>query len=366
MGRRGRLITWNNYLDLILPPTNRVRIGLNKINDLENAIGLQATIHEMLRLTHLSYDFPLMNALYVGDPHVSYQNSTLPKFKLENLTQEVQDKIFYLKRKIDRFLIDIPLNHDKVLLIDLCRVAVRDDLFPPSLIQAVGKQDFSSYHDTSSAFAYVSSIVKPVTKDLFRDIHFKPWREKNEKEFLRQKRKEEKVNHEYQKPYLDYLDSEESQMFDDFWEMHQWENVAAFLSGEKSNSDDELDEYVTYFQSWHQELLEGAHPALPWRKAYLTLQKYVEGIPSEYRIVYLQTLRGYQELKHPLWIYRNLRNGKNLPLEKHLATAFYSTYGFGYGRSQAFRQAASKVQFSNSFRHTLFWFRTIHKVLHLI
>jgi cell division protein FtsI/penicillin-binding protein 2 len=57
----------------------------------------------------------------------------------------------------------------------------------------------------------------------------------------------------------------------------------------------------------------------------------------------MQTMRSYNELIRPLLgSYRRLRNGKNLPLEKHLAAAFYPVYGFGYTRSHGYRQAASQ------------------------
>jgi cell division protein FtsI/penicillin-binding protein 2 len=60
-------------------------------------------------------------------------------------------------------------------------------------------------------------------------------------------------------------------------------------------------------------------------------------------VPYVQTLRSYTDLNRPLFgSYRFLRKEKNLQLEKHLAAGFYPPYGYGYGRSQAFRQAASQ------------------------
>ncbi len=336
------LITWDNYLDLILPPSNRVRISLKRIGNIENAIAVQSAVHEMMRITRAASIYPLINALYSVDPHVSYQNSSIAKIKLDTMPADVYSRVLELKKKIDKYVHDIPLNHDKVLLFDICRMAVRDDLFTQELIQHCGKQDFSSYHDCSTAFANLESVIKPAAKELFKDIVFKDWRQKNEKDFLKQKRQEEKQQHLYQKPYIDYLDYEEGQMFDDFWNMHQWNLMEAFLTGESRDVED-LEDYLSFFKNWHNELLEGAHAALPWRHAYLTLQKHVKEISPLYRENYLKTLRGYNELNRPLLgNYRNLRNAKKLSLEKHLATAFYPAYGFGYGRSHAYRQATTQ------------------------
>lgn len=339
---KGDYLTWDHYLDLILPPNNRVRISLKRVGNVENAILVQSSIHEMLRITKSNSVYSLINALYSSDPHVPYQNSSIAKIKLDHIPNESWARVQELKRKIDRFVLDIPSNHDKVLLIDLCRMAVRDDLFTPNLIDQCGKLDLNSYHDSSTAFASLDSVIRPVAKELFRDTDFKSWRKGNEKEFLKQKRLEEKIQNAYQKPYIDYLDQEEGQMFDDFWNMYQWEFMQAFLTGE-TNGNNGLGDYIEYFRSWHDELLDGAHAALPWRNAYLILQKQVKGISAENRIPYLMTLRGYHELNRPLLgSYRNLRNAKKLPLEKHLATAFYPAYGYGYGRSHAYRQATTQ------------------------
>ena len=55
---------------------------------------------------------------------------------------------------------------------------------------------------------------------------------------------------------------------------------------------------------------------------------------------FLQTMRSFEELDRPLYgRYRSLRNIKGVQLEKHLAAAFYPLSGYGYGRSQAFRQS---------------------------
>ncbi|MCB1119719.1 MAG: hypothetical protein KDK65_07150, partial [Chlamydiia bacterium] len=56
---------------------------------------------------------------------------------------------------------------------------------------------------------------------------------------------------------------------------------------------------------------------------------------------YLRTFRPFDELNRPLYstssLYRN--HPGQIPLEKHLAMAFYPKYGFGFGRSFAYRQA---------------------------
>jgi len=70
----------------------------------------------------------------------------------------------------------------------------------------------------------------------------------------------------------------------------------------------------------------------------------VQNLPAELARQYLQTMRSFQELDRPLLgKYKHLRKESDgTQLEKHLAAAFYPKYGYGYGRSQAYRQAATQ------------------------
>ena len=90
---------------------------------------------------------------------------------------------------------------------------------------------------------------------------------------------------------------------------------------------------------WHQEIRQGAYQAVKWKSAYLNLQKVIIGLSRELAIDYLKTMRPYDQLNRPLWGHYRFRPGE-VPLEKHLAAAFYPVYGFGYGRSHAYRQAS--------------------------
>ena len=98
-----------------------------------------------------------------------------------------------------------------------------------------------------------------------------------------------------------------------------------------------------------QRISVETHPQLrPYLEALVSMQdpsfkflkqKFVDLTPSE-AIQCMKCMRSFEDLTRPLYgKYRQLRNSKGVQLEKHLAAAFYPLSGFGYGRSQAFRQS---------------------------
>lgn len=226
----------------------------------------------------------------------------------------------------------------------MCRVAVCSDRFSDSLTESIGKQSLADYRNTSASFVIIQEAAQKLAKELFHEQDFIKWRAQNEKSFLKEKRAEEKTNHQYPKPYIDYFDRQELQMFRTFWEEFQWDLLLALLKGHFPK--DIIESQIPYFHHfllWHAELAKGAHAALPWISAYKTLQASIKNMPLDTAKEYLHTLRGYQDLNRPLLgYYSHLSKEKGIPLEKNLARAFYPMHGYGYGRSQAYRQASTQ------------------------
>lgn len=240
--------------------------------------------------------------------------------------------------KLVQFL-ESPYN--KLLFLDCCRLALDHTKLNPELLKKKGSTSINAFRDTEAAFYNIQEAIKPRTKELFHDIVFKPWRKENEKAFLKEKRAQEKLAKSYPKPYLDYLDEQENQMFKAFWEEKRLELTQALILGRKSASPESAP-FVGEFTLLHEELENGAHPGASWIQAYKTLKESLKGLDMTQTNDYLLLLRSFQDLNRPLLgNYKGLRNRGGPKLEKHLAQAFYPTYGFGYGRTNTFRQAAT-------------------------
>lgn len=330
------LLTWENYLQRILPKEHALFQALHRVATLDQAVALQKLIGKLLELTEQSDARLLLNQLYTGvDQHpFSLHQKALPKLENSSCIDSLKQEAFY-------YFAPLPRHYDKLLLVDLCRLCVCAEDFGTALLLKKGKESLSCYRQASTAKEAIEALVKEMTFSLFKETTFLPWRKENEKKFLKQKREEEKSSRAYQRPYTDYLDAKEEELFKEFWTEHRWALLYTFLTGRKLSENDLLQPYEEHLLEWYREIAQGAHREIPWMEKYQHLQKSISELEASLAIEYLKTMRGYKELNRPLLgRYRALRSSQNGQLEKHLAAAFYPKWGFGYGRSHAFRQAA--------------------------
>lgn len=339
-------MTWENYLRALLPSDNPIIIKLKQMDTIEKAVDLQHIVETLLSLSGQNNAYWLLATLY-PDKHLPEHAIRLPsdirQVIQENLEHQA-DEIVSLKVLLDNYFSNLPTIYERVFLVDLCRLCVCADHFSKELLKQVGVQKLSTYRNTSAALTSVESKVRTICKEIYHHHDFKKWRQQYFKEYIRQKRDEEKQERKYAKPYVDYLDEKEADLFNNFWDIHRWQFLTMFLTG-NSYLDLNSEEMKPYqdVKEWHQELSQGAHEELPWKPAYKTLQKTLSQFPQASIPDYLQTMRSFSELTNPLLgKYPGLNNSNGQQLEKHLAAAFYPRYKFGYGRSYAYRQAVAQ------------------------
>ena len=336
-------LTWDQYLGFILPKDSPIRTNLQKVGHVGNAVTLQVLVEKLLDLCGQPNAYTMFNALYQGGDHKSYKRLQLPGQK-EALTENIKNNeelIRKIKAQIDPFFSGLPHNYDKVLLVDLCRLVVEADRFQEDLQSVIGHQRLADFREASAAMVILKDVVREFSKDLFHATDFKEWRQLNQKEYLKQKRQEEYANGKrYGAAYLDLLDNKEKELFEAFWKENCEKFILTFLTGMQF-LDSRLGLYLDYFSTWEKELVQGAHGEIFWGKAYGSLKKIVGKLPVKEAIAYLHSLRSYEDLTRPaLGQYHSVRKHQGKQLEKHLAAGFYPLYGFGYGRSYAYRQAA--------------------------
>ncbi len=339
-------LTWDRYLEFVLPNESEVKEALKKVKTVGTAIAIQNNAKRLQSLTDQRLLYPLFNLIYKGASDIPH-GPRLPAVQQEGLEEAVLnngEQLKKVKKELDPHLAKIPGNYDKVLLIDLCSIVVDAEKVPDHLLSLLNKMSLSSYRQNNAAWSVIDGVSKQLTKELYREAHFKKWKELHQKAFLKEKREEEKISGiKYPKPYLDLLDKKEEELFAIFWENCRWDLLHAFLTGKISANEEELEPYYNFFITWQKELLQGAHKAVEWHQSYTILQNTVSTLSNEQSIALMRSFRNFKDLNRPLFgKYRYLRKEQNQQLEKHLAAAFYPTYGFGYGRSHAYRQATTQ------------------------
>ncbi len=260
-------LTWEFYLDQILPKEGSLRGLFQKIDDVKGAIQFQEDYEAMLYFTTSKLPIP----------------SDLQK-RLDSPLITAQDLLFAA---------------------DVYRTAIYAPAFSDALIRQIGAVKLSVYRSLCQAFQRFEEQIREAYCKQFRETEFKTWKEAHQKEFLLQKRKEEKEKKLYARPYIDYLDQKEKELFAEFWDVKRLYILRVHLEQEPQLRD----------------ACKGLSPALAEE--------------------FLRTFRSFAQLNRPLLgKYRNLRNYKTEQQEKDLASAFYPIGGFGFHRSFAFAAPA--------------------------
>ncbi|MBS0615399.1 MAG: hypothetical protein JSR58_02450 [Verrucomicrobia bacterium] len=230
----------------------------------------------------------------------------------------------------DRYLEMISDESEKNLLMDLSRLPVDPRALSHELRMEIGSMPIQEYHLQRQAVMRLEQTIKAEVQELFYDTDFKAWRANSFKDYLRRKRKEEKQQKKYPRPYTEYLDQAEKTLFSAFWDTYK----PIFLySAIAHTSPIDLKDYPQ-LSHYFSCLMRKAHdPALHDVEHFLATHTPMLGLE------FIKSMRSYHELTGPLLShYPRLRKGG---IQKNLAAAFYPLASYGYGRSVAFRQLSA-------------------------
>ena len=314
------------YYDLALSSGGAAKKALDRIATVGKACELQRLFQECVQGQD---GREVVNGLYSRESDLALPGEPV----------EVERSV---RRVFDPYLSAAPTNYEKLLILDLCKVLVDVKRFSPELLEAVGSTSLTAYREICQAASVLEGALRKMGREIFHDHQFAKWRASHQKAFLKEKRREEKELGTYQRPYLDYLDAEERTQFGRFWAEVKWSCVVLLVGGADISLQiaPEFAPYADHFLLLSKELRAGAHSAEKWHEAYEALQTHLAPLSFPLSCELLETVRPFAELTRPLWgRYRYLRGRPGAQVEKDLAAAFYPRYGFGYGRSHAYRQA---------------------------
>ncbi len=346
-------LSWDHYLHLIFPEKSPVLEVLTKKATLKEAVFAQSRVEKLLAL-FFKEELPLHPAkifdfIYREEGDLLFEKThnvitNLPEQAfLQKKALEHDQEIKQLKKELAPFFQELAWNYEKLLLIDLYRLNVDGRLLPPPLLSKVEKMSLQDFREACGRFVSIKEALYGLAQTLFRENHFKKWREEKFKTYLADKRKEEKrAGKKEARPYIEYLDEAEKELFYEFWHKYQWDFLSLLIKKEITFTPHE--EWRPYFDAvtlWRNEIDQGAHPALAWVNQYHLFQRVlhraqIEGMAPDILISFFKALRRFEDFQHPLLgKYGGIKEGS----EKELAKAFYPKQGYGYMRSLAFQQA---------------------------
>lgn len=275
-------LSWERFLELVLPENNPLRTILMTA-DVKTALYAQEDFEALSYYCNSKDGGQLLEKLY-------------PK----QIIPLSPDAIAPFKR-LDPLLSQLTSNGDRLLLIDFFRIAVYAPAFTDESIQLIGSMKLEQYRALNQSVCRLEESVKEKFQKEFRNKEFKEWRELEQKSFLAEMRAHEKEKKISAKPYIDYLDQKERELFQIFWGEKRLDALAAEIE----------------FPQFKQISLEQSKSIL-------------------------HTCRSFEDLGRPLvGAYRRVRKQKGSEqIEKHLASSFYPIGGFGFSSSFAFQAMA--------------------------
>ncbi|HUD00846.1 MAG TPA: penicillin-binding transpeptidase domain-containing protein, partial [Rhabdochlamydiaceae bacterium] len=228
---------------------------------------------------------------------------------------------------------------DRLLVLDLCHLIAPQELFELEVVPMLGHLTLADHRIDEQLAMQLLTQIREEVQELFSDFDFADWRRDHFKEYLKTKRQEEKEQKKFARPYTDYLDRIEQKLFRAFWDAYKSVFLYTTLTGQVPISlqdHPQLQPYFAYLKDFHNVKITA-------EAAFKILQQKLDGVPMHLGVAYLKTLRSFEDLTAPLLgNYTNLRTQKGEHLEKHLASAFYPLYGYGFSLSQAFRQTSAQ------------------------
>lgn len=289
-------LSWEFYLDLILPAESPIRSFFHRVDTVKGAIQVQEDLEALLYFSKAPDPLSLMDALF---PEGQKNRSAI----IEALRSSPEAHA--AEKRLESLLNPIASNSDKLFAIDLCRMAVYSPAFTDPLIAQIGSLKISAYRSLCQSFQRIEIDARRLRQEKFHKEEFAAWREAHQKEFLAEKRKWEKEKKTFARPYVDYLDQKEKELFAVFWEENKLELLRELISEQKEE---------------------------------VQLRDFCKKLDGELSEQFIRTFRSFSQLDRPLLTtYKTLRNRKGVQTEKDLAAAFYPIGGFGFTRSFAFQ-----------------------------
>ena len=299
---RAQFLTLDLYLDTVLTLKSPVRSLLDSIATVKEAVLFLKEVDFLWALSKEKKIHPLIDTLFPeakGHTPTFYKTSQEKRAEiLENLPKEHALSL----------LSSISHNDDKILFLDLLRLIVPHHLFTEALLKEPLEESFATYRRQAQIASTIRHTLRSELKKEFHEKEFQEWRKIYFDSYLKEKRKEEKEEGRYQRPYLTYLESQEESLFEIFFREREWECLLERLATSKEGE---------------------------------TLYQYLAMMDKSTAMDYLKTLRSFQDLNRPLLgkYYFPFGGGKEAE-EISLARHFYPFPGFGYAKSFAYQETA--------------------------
>jgi cell division protein FtsI/penicillin-binding protein 2 len=334
-------LSFDKYLELSLANGSPIPESLKEMT-VNEAVSFQRAFFTLLTISEEKDGANFINNLYPEKENYLVYERFLKKNSPESLKEKIdKDPLFKTTFfNLHSYFSKIPDNYEKLLLLDFTRLVIDESLYSENLLKVLGQKKLSEVKNLHSNFSRLEQGLLVKLRASFEKVHFRIWREEQQVTFLKEKRKKEKESGGYARPYLDYLDAEQEEQFNKYWASQRTFYLAYLLNPSNKIIKEvslthkplleEINLYVLEIEN-DKELFE----------AYGELKSLLVNESSQDFSQILNSFQNFSSFKAPLvGRYFGLKASPGEQNLKHLAMAFYPTYGFGFSKSFAYQDTA--------------------------
>ncbi len=320
-----KFLSFPYFIESILPNKDNF---ISIITDIKQCIQLQEIVEDLLFLSSEKDIMLVFDMLFPKDEgHICCGKVYSEKDKQRIKNAIKIPLILEIKNTLLSFLFSFKHNKDKLFVIDICKTIVNSPSFSDQLIDQIGNITIEDYWNLSKASIKIEEIIKNEIFYQFKKTFFSQWRKDNQKEYLKNIRKEEKNKNISPRPYIDYIRAKEKELFKNFWDENRLTILSLLFNANETINDEQLKPYIDHLT---EEKTNEKYSAI---EEYTLIKEKLLYLDKNIIIDFFRTIRSFSDLDRTLF-----SNPKKN--EQDLASSFYPKLGFGYGRSQAYSQAA--------------------------
>lgn len=311
----------------------------SRINDTAHIYELTKNFHALQK--YFGEDFSaeaIMNFLFSSPNHKMFW-STAAVYDLQHVQHrwdEIESALGLesVVENIKKSFEDLHHNGDKLLAIELSRLIFEVSQNTATNFDFLKGLSIDRYRDHSKAYGYVSKRCKELAKIKFKETQFQEWRKAHQKAFLKGMRRKERIEKQFPRPYIVYLDRECERQFDLYWQGHGFEIMQGVIQFAAVSL--ELVDLVREIRTMLYEDLHHYSHISKGLKDYIEFSSCLSPIHLQF---YNSIMKDFKSLKAPLFAqYPRLRT-KQQPKQKDLARLLSSQEGIGYTRNLVLQES---------------------------
>lgn len=329
-------LSWRYCLESICGPQSPLIHHFNRFKNIAQVLAIAQAFARLKSYLGNEIDgWSLVNFLYNRSQDTPFwpkhvDSATNQSIVEQRWLQVVQALPVEAERKIlDNAVGELSSNFDKMLFIELCGLLIDEEAFGGAIPQALANLSLEAYRMHCASYFFLSGKIKALAQRWHEEVEFSKWRDLNQRQYLKDKRREEKSLGLIAKPYLFHLEHKKKILFEELWQAHSKELIWTFVS--QGACEASIFSMVQFIEKHLHEDPEGNFV----KATAYTLKELCDLLGQRNFGEYVASMTPFERLQKVLWAQYPLLRQTKVATRQDLAARVYPRYGLGYMTNKA-------------------------------